>query len=102
MYSQEVAKNPLNVLENAQKQEIVVPQNYTATKVTLSKGASIQAKADFVKLHNEDFFYVYTDAKGKNVTKDEIDEALRKQNESITTPSKLVTNPKKIVHEEHY
>jgi hypothetical protein len=95
MYSQQVAKNALQVLPIGKSVEQTVPQNYTATKITLSQGASAQVKEDFVKLHNADFYYVYTDAKGKNVTKDELEEVLRKQNESIITPSKLVTNPKK-------
>lgn len=95
MYSQQVAKNPLQDLPIGKSVEQAVPQNYTATKITLSKGASAQVKEDFVKAHGADFYYVYTNPQGKNVTKDELEEALRKQNESITTPSKLVTNPKK-------
>lgn len=97
MFSQQESKVDPNDLRNVKGKsiEVVVPHNYTATKVTLSQGATAQMKEEFMKTHNADFYYVYTNPQGKNVTKDELEEALRKQNESIITPSTLSTNPKK-------
>jgi hypothetical protein len=97
MFSQDVNKKAPDDLRNVKglSVEVVVPKNYTATKVTLSQGATAQMKEDFIKTHNADFYYVYTNPQGKNVTKDELEEALRKQNESTITPSTLSTNPKK-------
>ena len=54
-----------------------------------------KAKEDFFKLHNADFYFIYTDPKGKVVTKDEVNEALKKQNEASGLNSNSILSPKK-------
>ena len=69
-----------------------VPQNYTATKVTISKNMPEKAKADFIKEHGADFYYVYTDNKGKVISKEEV--AIQKEDNN-NAQNKLITNTKK-------
>lgn len=73
------------------------PQNYTVTKVSISKNLSAEAQADFIKKHGADFYYVYTNDKGKAISKEEIEVALEieQNNKNNNTPNNLITNPKK-------
>jgi hypothetical protein len=95
-FAQQVEKNPMADLEKFKSDAPQMPINYTATKVTMSKDALPTAKDDFIKEHGADFFYVYTDSKGKTVSKEEVEAVLKKENEKNPNPnSKIVTNPKK-------
>jgi hypothetical protein len=93
-YSQE-SKNPVKDVAGLKSNQPKVPHNFTATMVTLSKDASPEAKAEFVKLHGADFYYVYSDDKGKQVSKDELDIALQKEENNKNAQIKPITNPKK-------
>ena len=93
-FSQETSKNVLKDAETFKKQEVQVPVNFTATKITLSESASAEVKAAFVKTHGADFYYIYSDAVGKAVSKDEMEIALKRQQEQIAT-NKTLINPKK-------
>jgi uncharacterized protein involved in tellurium resistance len=94
-YSQESGKIALKDAETFKKQEVQVPSNFTATKITLSESASAEVKAAFVKTHGAAFYYTYSDALGKAVSKDEMEIALKKQQEQLATNKTLLINPKK-------
>ena len=94
-FSQETDKKVLKDAETFKKQEVQVPSNFTATKITLSESASAEAKAAFVKTHGADFYYVYNDASGKVINKEEFEVAQLKQKEQIQTNKTLLINSKK-------
>ena len=94
-FSQEAGKKVLKDAESFKKQEVQVPSNFTATKITLSESASAEAKAAFVKTHGADFYYVYNDASGKVINKEEFEIALQKQKEQSQVNKTLLINPKK-------
>ena len=94
-FSQETDKKVLKDAETFKKQEVQVPSNFTATKITLSESASAEAKAAFVKTHGADFYYIYNDASGKVINKEEFEVALIKQKEQIQTNKTLLINSKK-------
>ena len=94
-FSQEAGKKVLKDAETFKKQEVQVPSNFTATKITLSESASAEAKAAFVKTHGADFYYIYNDASGKVITKDEFEIAQQRQKEQSQTNKPLLINPKK-------
>jgi hypothetical protein len=86
-FAQDVSEKPI-------KDMVISPANYTATKVTLSKDASIQVKEEFVKNHGADFFYVYTDPNGKTISKEDFEIVLRREEEK-NRKSESISNPKK-------
>ncbi len=77
--SQTVSKDPIKDLENLKTDLPKVPHNYTATRVTLSSSATLESKAEFVKKNGADHYYVYTNQNGKIVSKEELEEVLRKE-----------------------
>ena len=92
--AQPLEKNPLNDLSAIKRDTPNVPANYTATKVSLSANASPEAKAEFLKKHNADHYYVYSDDKAKIVSKEEVEIALQLEQSKTITKTPII-NPKK-------
>jgi hypothetical protein len=90
-YSQSVSKNPIKDLENQKTDMPKVPQNYTATRVALSNSASAESKAEFVKKNGADYYYIYTNLSGKIISKEELEEVLRKETQETKNNNTATT-----------
>ena len=91
-YSQDNKIEADMMQESLQINSPKIPQNYTATKISLGKNASSEQKKEFVSKHGQDFYYTYTDPQGKVVTKEEVDYILKSEKETNTN---LLPNIKK-------
>lgn len=69
------------------------PEGYTATKVSVSESAAPEIKADFIKKHGADHYYMYLDNNGKTVDQQQYNEAVRIETEK-QSKNKLNSNPK--------
>lgn len=75
---------PLNDLSEIKRDTPRITANYTSTNSSLSVNNSPEIKAEFLKNHNANHYYVYSDDKVKIVTKDELEMALQlEQSNSI-------------------
>jgi hypothetical protein len=64
----------------------IQPQGYTATKVSVSQTAAPEVKADFIKKHGADHYYIYMDTNGKTINKDQYNEAVKIEEDKQNKP----------------
>lgn len=91
---QAVAKVNTTVADEIAAMKILVPHNYTATKVLMPTNFTPAEKQEFIKKHGQEFYFIYSNEKGKQISAIEFQEALRKE-EDLKAASKNLINSKK-------